>query len=282
MGLLFPVFFNAVAMIGVGRGNKSNWEWQSPLIINDRVSSASAINTILRMETKVCAWHSEEGVNTQIIRNIWLLPDIWKDDFLDDTFAKTQGIKYMMGAVDKMSPNEKNYYRKVPKRAGVYKYRKDLRDTDFLIVNTGAHYRSNFLLKNDLKIFLRTLKEQNFKGKVIYRLTPPGHAHCKKHEKPYDNLEEFKRDNELGKLQNLSFHWQDFDEQNKMTTQFFKSEEAIRIWEGVKDIRLLDIVEMTKLRPDGHRDCLHHDPNAPGVMTTWNWILYNLLLEIRT
>ncbi len=93
-------------------------------------------------------------------------------------------------------------------------------------------------------------------------------------------MEEFDKDQSI-RTEHTEWHWQDFDRQNNVTLDFFESKEAIEMWEGVKNgkrLKILDIVELTKLRPDGHESGLHYRKDFPSVTTTWNWILYNILL----
>ena len=54
----------------------------------------------------------------------------------------------------------------------------------------------------------------------------------------------------------------------------------MRLFGTVENAKILDVVGLTRLRPDGHRadyqDCLHY--YLPSVVDVWVQLMYNMLV----
>ncbi len=151
---------------------------------------------------------------------------------------------------------------------------------------TGAHYRDNQAFSSDIRNFLATLQSLNFKGPILYRFTSPGHVHCNEPSHslhPYNSLSQFNfQFNSSTFDYKKSWNWPHFEEQNAIAKEILLSTLKIRQKEE-GGVRFLEIVNMTKTRVDGHvggKDCLHYNPSYPSVVTRWNWVLYNVLMDI--
>merc|ERR1719335_919524 len=104
-------------------------------------------------------------------------------------------------------------------------------------------------------------------GMVVYRLAAPGHADCEKHTQPFEDESQFVLQDPPGK----SYKWDMVPQFNSYVSSKFQELQKPN-W------MLLDIYQMTILRPDGHvgtpywnlelHDCLHY--KSPGVPDWWN------------
>ncbi|CAI5515036.1 unnamed protein product [Closterium sp. Naga37s-1] len=124
-----------------------------------------------------------------------------------------------------------------------------------IVLNRGAHYTEDEQLVSELNATLSAIRAVAPRVLLIYRNTPPGHAHCKHHSKPL----RYRQD-----AAQLPHHWGDFGRQNELA-------------------RRVDTA--TGLRPDGHvmlkdgrADCLHYC--LPGPADTWVRMLFNILVDL--
>ncbi|GJP34050.1 hypothetical protein CLOM_g18522 [Closterium sp. NIES-68] len=135
--------------------------------------------------------------------------------------------------------------------------------TSILVINRGAHYRGDSQFIPQLNKTLSIVRAAAPDLLIIYRSTPPGHAHCDRLKTPLR-----KRQNPM----KLPYHWGDFGAQNAVAKQLV---------EGVGGV-FLDVDPMTVLRPDGHldppRDCLHYC--LPGPPDEWIRLLYHMLKDL--
>lgn len=134
---------------------------------------------------------------------------------------------------------------------------------DVIVLNRGAHFKETAAFTAELQTTLNQLRGAAPHLLIVYRSTPPGHAHCARLHKP------------LSKRQNpakLPFHWGDFAAQNNVARRLVK--QVGGVW--------LDVDPMTALRPDGHlsppKDCLHYC--LPGPPDEWTRMLYHMIVEL--
>ena len=134
-----------------------------------------------------------------------------------------------------------------------------------LLANTGAHAHSPKAFERDLDGFLRAVGPvaRARKDLLILRSTPAGHRDCQNYSKPLN-----------APPPRTSLHdWDGFARHNAYLDR------------AVRDLAyaaVLDVVPMTRLRPDGHLrppvDCLHH--TNPGVSDYWNHLLVTKLARL--
>lgn len=164
-----------------------------------------------------------------------------------------------------------------------------------LVLNIGAHIHSakGFTKPWDafISAFKTQLAETKSGDKVVFRTTPPGHNNCDQFHKPFTSLDQFE-----SKCSTQKFDWNLFEGYNDHVRETLSKE-------GLSNqVHVLDVVPMTKLRPDGHMefedhpktalpedkasfgrlpgidhtqklDCLHY--KLPGVVDYWNHMLLN-------
>mmetsp|Transcript_34839 Transcript_34839/g.57625 ORF Transcript_34839/g.57625 Transcript_34839/m.57625 type:complete len:381 (+) Transcript_34839:2-1144(+) len=156
-------------------------------------------------------------------------------------------------------------------------YLNDSRRT-LLVLNMGAHfhgfepYRQAF---EALVVALQTERIGRSRGDVVvFRTTPAGHAECDHFTKPVES--EFDLAPIIGSVYE-NFGWQNF----ALFNEYAKYALAMATKNSVKNrgnaaqsapMHILDVVPITSLRPDGHRDCLHYW--LPGVVDWWNVLLF--------
>jgi hypothetical protein len=148
-----------------------------------------------------------------------------------------------------------------------------------LVMNIGAHYHTLQEYKEDLDILLQTI--DNFKRRndtVFFRTTVPGHKGCQPNNPRRFNWTRGVRTVPLKRFQDYTlttqYAWNLFFEYNTFTKDKILQQEQTTV-------RLLDVVNMTILRQDGHvggADCLHYV--SPGPIDWWNHLLYTLLKEL--
>ncbi|CAI5941543.1 unnamed protein product [Closterium sp. NIES-65] len=135
-----------------------------------------------------------------------------------------------------------------------------------IVLNRGAHYTEDEQLVSELYATLSAIRTVAPNVLLIYRNTPPGHAHCKRHSKPL----RYRQD-----AAQLPYHWGDFGRQNELARR------VVERYGGV----YWDVDTATGLRPDGHvmlkdgrADCLHYC--LPGPADTWVRMLFNMLMDL--
>ena len=118
-----------------------------------------------------------------------------------------------------------------------------------IVLNSGAHVipaaKYNAVIQNTTE-WLR----KNADGKqIIFRTTPPGHAGCNFFDEPTTSLPS--EQTLVDRLIEKQFGWDKVHAHNVLAAKHFKS---------LKNAFVLDVENMTTLRPDGHRgdfgDCL--------------------------
>ncbi|CAI5479421.1 unnamed protein product [Closterium sp. Yama58-4] len=136
-------------------------------------------------------------------------------------------------------------------------------DTAVLVLNRGAHYVEDEEFTEQLNRTLTRVREVAPDILIIYRSTPPGHAHCENITAPLKEPQD---------PASLPFHWGEFGRQNKLAKQMVEAVGGV----------FMDVDPMTRLRGDGHmlppNDCLHYC--LPGPLDVWTQLLYNMLLQL--
>ncbi|CAI5510874.1 unnamed protein product [Closterium sp. Naga37s-1] len=116
-------------------------------------------------------------------------------------------------------------------------------DTAVLVLNRGAHYVEDEEFTEQLNRTLTRVREAAPELLIIYRSTPPGHAHCENITAPLKEPQD---------PSSLPFHWGEFGRQNKLARQMVEAVGGV----------FMDVDPMTSLRGDGHmsppNDCLHY------------------------
>jgi hypothetical protein len=157
-------------------------------------------------------------------------------------------------------------------------------DPLLVVLNFGAHYHNLTSYATDVDYVVKLFQSWNRPEDLyFFRSTVPGHHRClplnpkniRKRTKgqrdvPYHSYEEYARSSEsnnklVGHL-NERFGWYLFEDYN---------EYAKRRVVGL--FHMLDVVNMTVLRKDGHvagQDCLHY---RPGPGDWWNHLLFTQL-----
>jgi hypothetical protein len=150
------------------------------------------------------------------------------------------------------------------------------------IYNIGAHYHAVYEYEEDFEILLDTIDSfQRPNDLIFFRTTVPGHKGCKPANARHFNWTKGMRGVPLKHFEEYipttQYSWNLFFEYNHYT----KRKLTERTWTSNPPIYLLDIVNMTILRQDGHvggADCLHY--YSPGPVDWWNNLLYTFLTEL--
>lgn len=148
-----------------------------------------------------------------------------------------------------------------------------------LIANIGAHCKKFSVYEENFNRFVsqmnRAVDNRNLKDLFFFRTTAPGHVGCKENSIPFQNMAEYEQSDKKD-----PFHWSSFPKYNNYARKEFERIEK----EEKKRWHVLDIYQMTVLRPDRHKrppqDCLHY--NLPGPPDWWNHMLYSSLLDIAS
>ena len=148
------------------------------------------------------------------------------------------------------------------------------------ILNIGAHSHTMDEYQKDIHILFDTI--ESFKRPsdlVFFRTTVPGHKGCKPVNPRRFNWTKGLRGVPLKSfadyIPTTQYAWNLFFDYNEYT----KRKIAERTTKP--QIHVLDVVNMTILRQDGHtggRDCLHYF--SPGPVDWWNHLLYTHLKEL--
>lgn len=135
-----------------------------------------------------------------------------------------------------------------------------------LVLNRGAHYRSDEIFEPDVKNALYYVREKLPHALVIWRNTPPGHDNCEAYPAPISVRQD---------PSNLPYNWGKFSQQNEVARKYVEEIGGV----------YMDVDYATALRPDSHRgqvgkgmDCLHYC--LPGPPDTWVVQMYNFLKEL--
>jgi len=148
------------------------------------------------------------------------------------------------------------------------------------VLNIGAHYHALYEYKEDFHILLDTIDSfQRPNDLVFFRTTVPGHKGCKPvnarrfnwtrglRQVPLKHFDEY--------ISTSQYAWDLFFDYNEHTKRTL-AERTLK-----PHIHLLDVVNMTILRQDGHvggTDCLHY--YSPGPVDWWNHLLYTFLEKL--
>ena len=126
-----------------------------------------------------------------------------------------------------------------------------------LLAHMGAHVHSIAAFEDALASFMHSVALRNSSrlDRVIFRTATPGQANCDDYSRPFARPIDFEL--RQGGTANVSFHWDLHPLFNSIAAR-----EIARAARGdLRDrIALLDIYQMTTMRPDGRRgggDCLH-------------------------
>jgi hypothetical protein len=157
------------------------------------------------------------------------------------------------------------------------------------IFNIGAHYHSTEHYREDLqKLFGWVDGLLRPSDLVFFRTTVSGHENCVPRSPRTFNFTAGIRQPPLARYDDfaLTAHhdWNLFDGYNQHTRSVLQQRSRSTRTTGQHQvaIRLLDVVNMTVLRRDGHAggaDCLHYV--TPGPIDWWNHLLYTHLQKIR-
>jgi len=136
--------------------------------------------------------------------------------------------------------------------------------TTLLVANTGLHHHSTDSFAQSFDLFFNEISKVDA-GMVVFRLSAPGHAHCRIDSTPFQSESEF----EVSSM----FSWDLVREFNKHAEEKFQ--ELLDTSFKKPKFKILDVYSMSVLRPDGHRlpphDCLHY--KSPGLPDWWNHLL---------
>eukprot|EP00547_Thalassionema_nitzschioides_P000526 CAMPEP_0194207486 /NCGR_PEP_ID=MMETSP0156-20130528/6214_1 /TAXON_ID=33649 /ORGANISM="Thalassionema nitzschioides, Strain L26-B" /LENGTH=384 /DNA_ID=CAMNT_0038934259 /DNA_START=79 /DNA_END=1233 /DNA_ORIENTATION=- len=154
------------------------------------------------------------------------------------------------------------------------------------IWNMGAHYHQDSHYQEDIVQLFSWMEEYHNKDDLIFfRTTPSGHLNCEPRRPRRFNFSEYRVRplKNYNEFKPTSMHtWEKFDAYNTYTKQLLRERQNNSSLEDRPQIRLLDVVNMTLLRPDGHSgggDCLHYV--QPGPIDWWNHLLFTHLVKIR-
>ena len=145
-----------------------------------------------------------------------------------------------------------------------------------LLVHMGAHLRSVAAFEEAMASFMRsmTLRSSSSLDRVILRTATPGQVSCDDYSRPFAEPADFEL--RKGGISNISFHW----DLHPLFNSIAAREIARAAGGGLRDrIALLDVYQMTTMRPDGRRggeDCLHFF--LPGVPDWWT---HKMLVQLR-
>uniref|UniRef100_A0A7S4HSR3 Trichome birefringence-like C-terminal domain-containing protein n=1 Tax=Odontella aurita TaxID=265563 RepID=A0A7S4HSR3_9STRA len=184
----------------------------------------------------------------------------------------------------------------------------DFSGKTLLVVNTGAHFpaRPQLDYRSVMDWFFDDLLSEKFDRPddiVIMRTTPPGHPDCTTAVRPHASEEEFlasfRPENipiKKNRLRTSQYRWDTFDDMDaymKEKVAQHKSRREIHLGPGPGPaVHLLDVVPLTRLRPDGHVsgpdnldplgkpefDCLHYA--LPGPIDWWNNLMFANLADL--
>ena len=164
--------------------------------------------------------------------------------------------------------------------------------------NIGAHYHKNSDYEEDIEQLVTWIEElHDVNDLTFFRTTTSGHLGCHPRSPKSTNFSEYR----VAPLANYSefrptakWEWDMFDGYNNLTKELLKQKQKMRLRqsedstldehvnETTVTVKLLDVVNMTVLRQDGHSggmDCLHYV--SPGPIDWWNHLLYTHLLMIQ-
>lgn len=147
------------------------------------------------------------------------------------------------------------------------------------VINKGAHVMFNKTYitwehfgadTNNTARFLKTLPANKT---IIFRTTPEGHPNCSPQSVAISDVVTDETDGETFNPVNSSTSWYGWDT--------FPARDAAVLAEfkrAFPSLIVLDVVPMTRLRPDGHassHDCLHY--HLPSVPDYWVYMLFDTL-----
>ena len=145
-----------------------------------------------------------------------------------------------------------------------------------LLAHMGAHVHSIAAYEDAMASFMHSVALRNSSrlDRVIFRTATPGQANCDDHSRPFARPIDFEL--REGGVANISFHWDLHPLFNSIAARAI----ARAASGDLRDrIALLDIYQMTTMRPDGRRgggDCLHFF--LPGVPDWWT---HKLLVQLK-
>jgi len=150
-------------------------------------------------------------------------------------------------------------------------YTKIMNTFDIIVFNKGAHVATS--TEDFTTHTLETIKylQTHAKDQLIYfRTTPQGHVGCTRQSEVNTTL--LLTPPVLLTKEMAIYDWDIIPSRNKIAVEAFLT---------LPNARILDVVPMTSLRPDGHRfsdkDCLHYW--LPSVIDNWSYYFYNSLIQ---
>jgi hypothetical protein len=133
------------------------------------------------------------------------------------------------------------------------------------MVNTGVHHHNLTDYRKVVDDFFERISV--IKGAtVVFRESVPGHENCMSYTQPLGSKTDF--------VLSSLYQWNLVPDFNAYVQEKVKAKRL----DGV-NVMILDVFEMSILRPDGHRspkDCLHYF--LPGTPDYWNHLLITELL----
>jgi hypothetical protein len=155
---------------------------------------------------------------------------------------------------------------------------------NILILNRGAHYTENAVLKSELqnltvqlKVWQESCASSQRLCHLLVRTSVPGHPHCWNFTKPAKSvkkMEEHVADESNYNVSNHYLNWREFKRQNEL---------SLRVYEQANlTFDVVDAYHINILRPDQHlekrNDCLHSC--YPGKMDVYNQLLLHFLQKM--
>lgn len=151
---------------------------------------------------------------------------------------------------------------------------KEVEEAQVIVLNRGAHFRSDTHLREGLRSTLRHLRNRFPEKLLVFRSTAAGHADCTRHERPLEKPQDLKT---LKNPYKFPYMWDQFPRQNAI------SKEVVEEVGGL----FMDVQTMTSYRADSHQgflkeinitDCLHYC--LPGPLDGWSQLLFNTLTQV--
>jgi len=150
-----------------------------------------------------------------------------------------------------------------------------LLNVSMLIINTGAHFRSDEELLRTVNETLNNVRKLYPYVNIVWRSTPHGFHMFKNyllaHPLKREDIMFDKYDQPLYYPEGRSaWNYGDFNRQNHLIQRLLN--------DYFPEVLYFDVFTPTVLRPDSRHDHIHHC--VPGPMDTWLEILYNIFILI--
>ena len=172
------------------------------------------------------------------------------------------------------------YFRRDPLLSTFQKTLNRTSEIDVLVINRGAHYKSDSLLLPSFRLLLQELVDyqqfrwsQNKTFRVFWRTTPPGHPRCLNSTQPAESLQAIEAMVANKTSYDPNWFWWDFQRQNLRVLDELAASNL--------EYDILDGYDMMVMRPDLHKtrgsDCLHSC--YPGKVDAYPPLLLQYLLQ---